>query len=141
MFQRKTCSNLLCFRGSLGFGEEALQSLPGKVGSQVQIAYSNNSFFLQIVYIEHFILKRLSFLILILFSTPDQDVNDVLAAVDHIIDMGLANPSKIAVMGLSHGGFLTTHLIGQVSVPVQHFSLKLLNCYTKLIQNIQILII
>ncbi|KAH9764690.1 Acylamino-acid-releasing enzyme [Citrus sinensis] len=63
-------------RGSLGFGEEALQSLPGKVGSQ--------------------------------------DVNDVLTAIDHVIDMGLANPSKVTVVGGSHGGFLTTHLIGQV---------------------------
>lgn len=63
------------YRGSLGFGEEALQSLPGKVGSQ--------------------------------------DVNDVLAAIDHVIEMGLADPTKIAVVGGSHGGFLTTHLIGQ----------------------------
>ncbi|KAL5712432.1 acylaminoacyl-peptidase [Ranunculus cassubicifolius] len=63
------------YRGSLGFGEEALQSLPGKVGSQ--------------------------------------DVNDVLAALDHVIEMGLADPSKVAVLGGSHGGFLTTHLIGQ----------------------------
>lgn len=43
-----------------------------------------------------------------------QDVNDVLAAIDHVIDMGLADPSKITVLGGSHGGFLTTHLIGQV---------------------------
>ncbi|XP_060178673.1 acylamino-acid-releasing enzyme-like isoform X2 [Lycium barbarum] len=63
------------YRGSSGFGEEALQSLPGKIGSQ--------------------------------------DVNDVLAAIDHVIDMGLADPSKITVLGGSHGGFLTTHLIGQ----------------------------
>ncbi|KAK7393748.1 hypothetical protein VNO78_22312 [Psophocarpus tetragonolobus] len=63
------------YRGSLGFGEEALQSLPGKVGSQ--------------------------------------DVNDVLTAIDHVINLGLASPSKIAVLGGSHGGFLTTHLIGQ----------------------------
>ncbi|KAK7279307.1 hypothetical protein RJT34_24355 [Clitoria ternatea] len=63
------------YRGSLGFGEEALQSLPGKVGSQ--------------------------------------DVNDVLSAIDHVINLGLADPSKITVMGISHGGFLTTHLIGQ----------------------------
>ncbi|XP_043692144.1 acylamino-acid-releasing enzyme-like isoform X1 [Telopea speciosissima] len=63
------------YRGSLGFGEEALQSLPGKVGSQ--------------------------------------DVNDVLTAMDHVIDMGLADRSKITVLGGSHGGFLTTHLIGQ----------------------------
>ncbi|XLR11225.1 hypothetical protein S83_039163 [Arachis hypogaea] len=63
------------YRGSIGFGEEALQSLPGKAGSQ--------------------------------------DVNDVLTAVDHVISLGLASPSKIAVLGGSHGGFLTTHLIGQ----------------------------
>ncbi|XP_023761603.1 acylamino-acid-releasing enzyme isoform X1 [Lactuca sativa] len=63
------------YRGSLGFGEEALQSLPGKVGSQ--------------------------------------DVNDVLSAIDHVIDMRLANPLKITVVGLSHGGFLASHLIGQ----------------------------
>ncbi|KEH27833.1 acylamino-acid-releasing enzyme-like protein, putative [Medicago truncatula] len=66
------------YRGSLGFGEEALQSLPGKVGSQ--------------------------------------DVNDVLSAIDHVINLGHASPSKITVMGISHGGFLTTHLIGQVQL-------------------------
>ncbi|KAG8373132.1 hypothetical protein BUALT_Bualt12G0138900 [Buddleja alternifolia] len=63
------------YRGSLGFGEEALQSLPGNVGTQ--------------------------------------DVNDVLTAVDYVVDKGLADPSKIVVLGGSHGGFLTTHLIGQ----------------------------
>ncbi|KAK4482830.1 hypothetical protein RD792_010000 [Penstemon davidsonii] len=47
------------YRGSLGFGEEALQSLLGKIGSQ--------------------------------------DVNDVLTAIDHVIDKGLADPSKIVV--------------------------------------------
>ncbi|XP_042481001.1 acylamino-acid-releasing enzyme-like isoform X2 [Macadamia integrifolia] len=68
-------SLIVNYRGSLGFGEEALQSLPGKVGSQ--------------------------------------DVDDVLTAIDHVVDMGLADRSKIAVLGGSHGGFLTTHLIGQ----------------------------
>lgn len=63
------------YRGSLGFGEEALQSLPGNVGSQ--------------------------------------DVNDVLAAIDHVISLKLASPPRIALFGGSHGGFLSTHLIGQ----------------------------
>ena len=45
-----------------------------------------------------------------------QDVNDVLTALDHVIETKLANPSKIAVLGGSHGGFLTTHLIGQVDL-------------------------
>eukprot|EP00262_Sarcandra_glabra_P004005 TRINITY_DN1494_c0_g1_i2.p1 TRINITY_DN1494_c0_g1~~TRINITY_DN1494_c0_g1_i2.p1 ORF type:complete len:835 (+),score=147.70 TRINITY_DN1494_c0_g1_i2:156-2507(+) len=66
---------LVNYRGSLGYGEEALQSLPGKVGQQ--------------------------------------DVKDVLTAIDHVIEMGLADSSRVAVLGGSHGGFLTTHLIGQ----------------------------
>ena len=44
----------------------------------------------------------------------EHDVNDVLTAIDHVISLGLASPSNIAVLGGSHGGFLTTHLIGQV---------------------------
>uniref|UniRef100_A0A803MEP3 acylaminoacyl-peptidase n=1 Tax=Chenopodium quinoa TaxID=63459 RepID=A0A803MEP3_CHEQI len=63
------------YRGSLGFGEEALQSLPGKIGCQ--------------------------------------DVGDVLTAIDYAFDLKLVDPSKITVLGGSHGGFLTTHLIGQ----------------------------
>ncbi|KAL5224477.1 hypothetical protein ABZP36_011116 [Zizania latifolia] len=63
------------YRGTPSFGEEALQSLPGKVGSQ--------------------------------------DVQDCLAALDYVIKEGLIDASKVAVVGISHGGFLTTHLIGQ----------------------------
>ncbi|KAJ3673879.1 hypothetical protein LUZ60_005871 [Juncus effusus] len=63
------------YRGSLGFGEEVLQSLPGKIGSQ--------------------------------------DVNDVLGALDYVTEKGLIDGNKVAVVGGSHGGFLTTHLIGQ----------------------------
>ena len=60
----------------MGFGEDALQSVPGKIGSQ--------------------------------------DVDDVLSEVDHAVEMGLADPSRITVLGGSHGGFLATRLIGQV---------------------------
>ncbi|KAJ1295574.1 hypothetical protein BS78_01G234700 [Paspalum vaginatum] len=63
------------YRGTPGFGEEALQSLPGKVGSQ--------------------------------------DVQDCLTALDYTIKEELIDASKVAVVGISHGGFLTTHLIGQ----------------------------
>ncbi|XP_071675423.1 acylamino-acid-releasing enzyme 2 isoform X2 [Lolium perenne] len=68
------------YRGTLGFGEEALQSLPGKVGSQ--------------------------------------DVQDCLMALDYVIKEGLIDASKVAVVGISHGGFLSTHLIGQVKAPL-----------------------
>lgn len=66
---------LVNYRGSTGFGEEPLQSLPGKAGCQ--------------------------------------DVADVLEALDFAIANGLADPHKVAVFGGSHGGFLSTHLIGQ----------------------------
>ncbi|XP_066384634.1 acylamino-acid-releasing enzyme 2-like [Miscanthus floridulus] len=66
---------IINYRGTPGYGEEALQSLPGKVGSQ--------------------------------------DVQDCLTALDFAIKEELVDASKVAVVGISHGGFLTTHLIGQ----------------------------
>ncbi|OAE21003.1 hypothetical protein AXG93_2024s1160 [Marchantia polymorpha subsp. ruderalis] len=42
-----------------------------------------------------------------------QDVDDVLLAVEHVISEGLAERQRIGVLGGSHGGFLTSHLIGQ----------------------------
>ncbi|KAJ7569387.1 hypothetical protein O6H91_01G075800 [Diphasiastrum complanatum] len=63
------------YRGSIGFGEQALQSLAGNVGRQ--------------------------------------DVEDILTALDLVIGKGYADPNRVAVFGGSHGGFLTSHLIGQ----------------------------
>lgn len=49
-----------------------------------------------------------------LLNTHEQDVNDVLMALDFVTKRGLIDASKVAIVGGSHGGFLTTHLIGQV---------------------------
>jgi hypothetical protein len=46
----------------------------------------------------------------------EQDVQDCLMALDYVIKEGLINAYKVAVVGISHGGFLSTHLIGQVSI-------------------------
>lgn len=85
---------------------------PGKWGlryfhkfSAVLILTRENSL---LSYFVRYVREDIAFLMLM------QDVNDVLTAIDYVIDKGLANPSKIAVLGGSHGGFLTTHLIGQV---------------------------
>lgn len=43
-----------------------------------------------------------------------QDVGDVLAALDFVCERGLVDESRVAVLGGSHGGFLATHLVGQV---------------------------
>lgn len=45
-----------------------------------------------------------------------KDVDDVLLAVEHVISEGLAERQRIGVLGGSHGGFLTSHLIGQVKI-------------------------
>ncbi len=42
----------------------------------------------------------------------DVDEADALAAMDGMIDLGLADPDRLALMGLSYGGFLTHWLIG-----------------------------
>ena len=40
------------------------------------------------------------------------DEADALAAVDGMVELGLADPDRLAVMGLSYGGFLTQWLVG-----------------------------
>jgi dipeptidyl aminopeptidase/acylaminoacyl peptidase len=40
------------------------------------------------------------------------DAADILAAVDAMVDRGLADPHRLGVMGLSYGGYLTQWLVG-----------------------------
>ncbi|MDQ2688849.1 MAG: S9 family peptidase [Chloroflexota bacterium] len=40
------------------------------------------------------------------------DAEDALAAVDGLVERGLADPKRLGVMGLSYGGFLTQWLVG-----------------------------
>jgi dipeptidyl aminopeptidase/acylaminoacyl peptidase len=42
----------------------------------------------------------------------DVDAADAMASVDGLVRRGLADPGRLAVMGLSYGGFLTNWLIG-----------------------------
>lgn len=63
------------YRGSLGFGLKALESLPGKVGRQ--------------------------------------DVDDCMSILKEALRRGECNEKEIFVLGGSHGGFLTGHLIAQ----------------------------
>jgi len=63
------------YRGSTGFGEASLSSLPGNIGTH--------------------------------------DVQDCMATLQQAVDAGLVDPARVAVIGGSHGGFLTGHLLGQ----------------------------
>ncbi|MFP5343136.1 MAG: S9 family peptidase [Candidatus Limnocylindria bacterium] len=40
------------------------------------------------------------------------DAADVHHAVDHVLDLGLADPDRLGVMGLSYGGFMVNWLVG-----------------------------
>jgi dipeptidyl aminopeptidase/acylaminoacyl peptidase len=40
------------------------------------------------------------------------DAADVHRALDHVIDLGLADPERLGVMGLSYGGFMVNWLVG-----------------------------
>jgi dipeptidyl aminopeptidase/acylaminoacyl peptidase len=40
------------------------------------------------------------------------DYADIMAGVDHVIGMGVADPERMVVMGWSYGGFMTSWVIG-----------------------------
>jgi dipeptidyl aminopeptidase/acylaminoacyl peptidase len=40
------------------------------------------------------------------------DADDVHAAIDHVVSLGLADPDRLGVLGLSYGGFMVNWLIG-----------------------------
>ncbi len=41
------------------------------------------------------------------------DYQDIMAGVDKVIEMGVADPQRMAVMGWSYGGFMTSWVVGQ----------------------------
>ncbi|MDA0707346.1 MAG: S9 family peptidase [Proteobacteria bacterium] len=43
----------------------------------------------------------------------EYDYQDVLAGVDHVIEMGYADPERLGMGGYSYGGILTNYLLGQ----------------------------
>ncbi len=44
-----------------------------------------------------------------------RDYEDLMAGVDHVIAMGVANPEKLAVMGWSYGGYMTAWTVTQTT--------------------------
>lgn len=42
-----------------------------------------------------------------------KDFQDIMAGVDHVIDMGIADPDRLAIMGGSYGGFMTFWAVTQ----------------------------
>lgn len=42
-----------------------------------------------------------------------KDFQDVMAGVDHVIAMGVADPARLGIMGLSYGGYMTNWAISQ----------------------------
>jgi dipeptidyl aminopeptidase/acylaminoacyl peptidase len=55
------------------------------------------------------------------------DTNDFLSGLDHLVNLGIADPQRLGVMGVSYGGFMSSWLITQDSrfaaaVPVAPFN-------------------
>jgi len=49
-----------------------------------------------------------------IFGRPShQEVDDLLAVLDHAVELGLADPDRLAVCGLSYGGYMSAHLVGR----------------------------
>jgi dipeptidyl aminopeptidase/acylaminoacyl peptidase len=43
------------------------------------------------------------------------DYQDLMSGVDHVIEMGVADPNKLAVMGWSYGGYMTNWVVTQTN--------------------------
>lgn len=43
------------------------------------------------------------------------DYKDLMAGVDHVIKMGIADPEKLGVMGWSYGGFMSSWIVGHTT--------------------------
>jgi dipeptidyl aminopeptidase/acylaminoacyl peptidase len=41
----------------------------------------------------------------------ERDFEDIMSGVDHVIEMGIADPDRLVVLGHSHGGYLTNWII------------------------------
>ena len=41
------------------------------------------------------------------------DFDDLLAVVDHVVELGLADPQRVAIMGESYGGYMAAWAIGR----------------------------
>jgi dipeptidyl aminopeptidase/acylaminoacyl peptidase len=49
----------------------------------------------------------------------DVDVKDILAGIEHLVKLGIADPTRVACMGWSNGGYLTNCLITLKDSPVK----------------------
>jgi len=43
------------------------------------------------------------------------DFQDIMTGVDHVIQMGVADPDRLGIMGWSYGGFMTSWAVTQTS--------------------------
>lgn len=50
---------------------------------------------------------------MIVNSWGDGDYKDIMAGVDHVVGLGIADPDRLGMMGASYGGFMTSWVVTQ----------------------------
>jgi dipeptidyl aminopeptidase/acylaminoacyl peptidase len=48
---------------------------------------------------------------------PPRDFDDVMAAYDYLKTLPYVDPDRVGIMGWSHGGFITAHLVMREETP------------------------
>lgn len=108
---------LVNYRGSLGYGQDSVLSLPGNVGSQDVKDVQVRDYYIR--FKEYFKSWQIVMFENLFIQPQICGSNNIPLwfsyqfAVESVLKGGEFDPERVVISGGSHGGFLACHLIGQ----------------------------